>query len=112
MDRIEQLERYITNCCNNSAIVYEGKYPAVKYLVGRGKIVYIEKSRMLDYCEFDIPDYDVEVDELFVRRIMTESKTLRGCESHEYLDCHYTYSFMLIGWKNGIYLCLFIGFVR
>lgn len=95
MDRKEQLENIIRECCENSSIYYEGKYPAVKYLGGQGKIIYIEKSRMLDYCERIIPDYDKETDDILIQQLMCDSEVIRGCESHEYQDCHYTYSFML-----------------
>ena len=43
MGRKERLEIIIKECCENSSIYYEGKHPAVKYLGGQGKIVYIEE---------------------------------------------------------------------
>ena len=95
MSRKEQLENLIRECCENSSIYYEGQYQAVKYLGGQGKIVYIEKSRMLDYCERQIPDYDKETDDILIQELMSDGETIRGCESHEFQDCHYTYSFML-----------------
>ena len=95
MDRKKQLESIIRECCEKSAIIYEGKYPAVKYLGGQGKIVYIEKSRMLDYCERLIPEYDQVNDDMLIQELMNDGETIRGCESHEFFDCHYTYSFML-----------------
>lgn len=95
MSRKEQLEAFIKQCCENSSIYYAGKHQAVKYLRGRGIIVYIEQSRMLDYCEFHIPDYAGESDDMLIEKLMSEGKEVRGCESHDYMDCHYTYSFML-----------------
>ena len=95
MNRKEQLEKLILESCLNSSIYYEGRYQAVKYLCGLGKIVYIEKSRMLDYCEVSIPNYDKETDEIIVQELMANGENIRGCESHEYQGCHYTYSFMM-----------------
>ena len=95
MNRKEQLENLIRECCENSSIYYEGKYPTVKYLGGQGKIVFIEKSRMLDYYERLIPDYDKDTDDILIQQLMSDSTVIRGCESHAYQDCHYTYSFML-----------------
>ncbi len=95
MNRKDQLENLIKECCENSSIYYEGKYPAVKYLGGQGKIAFIEKSRMLDYCEKSIPDYDKDTDDALIQELMSDGKSIRGCESHEHLGCHYTYSFML-----------------
>lgn len=95
MGRKERLEIIIKECCENSSIYYEGKHPAVKYLGGQGKIVYIERSRMLDYCEKQIPDYIKETDDILIQTLMSGSNVIRGCESHEFQGCHYTYTFML-----------------
>ena len=95
MERKEQLEKLIKNCCEESSIYYEGKYQAVKYIGGLGKIVYIERSRMLDVREIMIPDYNKETDDIIIQELMSDGKDIRGCESHAYMDCHYIYSFML-----------------
>lgn len=50
---------------------------------------------MLDYCERQIPDYDQVNDDMLIQELMNDGETIRGCESHEFFDCHYTYSFML-----------------
>lgn len=95
MVRKKQLENLIKDCCKSSSIYYDGKYPAVKYLGGQGKIVFVEKSRMLDYCERTIPEYDKDTDDFLIQQLMSDSDIIRGCESHAYHDCHYTYTFML-----------------
>lgn len=95
MDRRIELENFIVNCCENSSIYYEGKYQSVKYLCGLGKIVFFEQSRMLDYVEEMIPNYDPQRDEPILMEIMLHGDRANGCESHEYQDHHYCYTFML-----------------
>ena len=95
MNRKEELEEFIKSCCLESAIYYDGRFQAIKYLCGMGMLVYVERSRMLDYCETNIPNYNGAVDEPLIQQLTTEGNTIRGCESHGYRDCHYTITFML-----------------
>ncbi len=100
MDRKTELENIIVNCCENSSIYYDGRFPAVKYLCGQGKVVFIEQSRMLDYVVEMIPNYDPQTDEPLLMDLLRNGDKVDGCESHEYQDCHYCYTFMLkVAWK-------------
>lgn len=93
--RRRTIEDFFVDCCRNSAIYYEHKYVCIKYLVGEGKVVYIEKSRMLDLVEAQLPAYEKGRDEEIVSDIFRSSDRLIFCESHDYNGCHYVYSIML-----------------
>lgn len=94
-NRKDIIEQFFIECCKASAIYYEGQYQSVKYLCGLGKVVFVEQSRMLDYCEMLIPDYNTETDEAIIRSLMDNSAFLKGCESHEFNGCHYCLTFSL-----------------
>lgn len=96
LKRRKIIEDFLIESCKKSAILYEHKYPSIKYLVGAGKIVYVEKSRMLDIVEVMIPDYEAERDEILISDIFYSSKALKCCESHDYNEYHYVYSIMLL----------------
>ncbi|MBQ0041131.1 MAG: hypothetical protein KBS56_03795 [Clostridiales bacterium] len=95
MSRKHELENFIVNCCKSSSIYFNGEFQAVKYLCGQGKVVFIEQSRMLDYVEVLIPDYDAGIDEPLLMELLSDGIRIKGCESHEYQGCHYTYTFTL-----------------
>ena len=94
--RRKNIEDFLIENCKKSAILYERKYPSIKYLVGAGKIVYVEKSRMLDIVEVMIPDYEAERDEILMSDIFHSCTSLICCESHDYNEYHYVYSIMLL----------------
>ena len=93
--RTEVIERFLIDCCKASSIYYDGKYQSIKYLCGTGKVLFVERSRMLDYCEESIPDYDRKRDESLIFRIIDDSERLKSCESHSHGDCHYCWTFSL-----------------
>lgn len=95
MNRKQELENFILTCCKGSAIYLDGKFQAVKYLCGQGKVVFIEQSRMLDYVEMLIPDYNACIDEPLLMQLLFDGNRIKGCESHEYQGCHYIYTFTL-----------------
>lgn len=94
MERKIELENFIVNCCEASAIYFNGEFQSVKYLCGLGKIVFVEQSRMLDYVEVLIPDYNPQVDEPILRELL-KGERINGCESHEHQGCHYCYTYSL-----------------
>lgn len=92
--RKKELRDFIIECCRASSIYYGGRWPSVKYLCREGKILYVERSRKLDYVEVNIPEY-TEEDEVLIGQIMKggDDGTLIGCESHSHGDyCCYTFS--------------------
>lgn len=94
MERKKELEDLIIKCCESSSIYYAGKFPSVKYVCQKGTIVYVEESRMLDFCEIKIPQYDSATDDIIVEQIMKSSDAITGCESHKY-DGHYCFTLSL-----------------
>ena len=71
-------------------------FPSIKCLVGTDKIVYVEKSRILDIVEVMIPNYEAKRDEMLIPDIFYSSKALKCCESRDYNEYHYVYSIMLL----------------
>ena len=96
LERRKEIEDFLIDCCSCSSILYDDKYRSIKYLVGFGKVVYIEQSRMLDLVERTIPNYCKETDEIIISDIFSNSERLKCCESHDFYDYHYVYSMMLI----------------
>lgn len=89
MSRYRDLEQFFIECCQSSSIYFDGRLPSIKYLCNTGKVLFVERSRMLDYREVKIPDYNKEIDEPFIYQIINRSEKLMGCESHSHGDCHY-----------------------
>ena len=95
MDRKQVILDFIIKCCENSSVYYN-EQQAVKYLVGAGKIVFFDNTRMLDLREVMIPDYDKDVDEKLIEEMVFQDRdAIRGWESHDYRDHHYTYTLLL-----------------
>lgn len=97
LERKEKLKSIIANCCNNSAIIYNGCH-SIKLLEKTGTIIYIENSRMLDVCEYLIPDYNMLIDKPIIIELSNEG-FIKYCESHNYRD-EYCLSIMLLNIKE------------
>jgi len=93
IDRKEQIKSIITNCCKNSAIIYNG-YHSIKLLEKTGTIIYIENSRMLDICEYLIPNYNILIDKPMIIELSNEG-FIKYCESHNFRE-EYCLSIMLL----------------
>ena len=87
-----ELINLIIDCCKSSAIMYENKYPAIKFFDDIGEILFVEKSRMLDFISIKIPNWEKGIN---IFKMLDEVQELKFCESHK-MDYRYCYSIMLI----------------
>ena len=87
-----ELINLIIDCCKSSAIMYENKYPAIKFFDDIGEILFVEKSRMLDFISIKIPNWEKGIN---IFKMLDEVQELKFCESHK-MDNRYCYSIMLI----------------
>lgn len=83
MTRKEYLFDLLKNACSRSAIIYEREERCVKLLDRIGKVVFIEKSRMLDLVEIQIDGWD-RISDLKLLEELSKNGLLRMCESHQY----------------------------
>ena len=87
-----ELINLIIDCCNSSAIMYDNKYPSVKFFNDIGEILFVEKSRMLDVISIKIPNWEKGTN---ILEMLDGVDELKFCESHKFNN-RYCYSIMLI----------------
>ena len=91
MNRSEEIIKHLTDCCLSSAILYDKRFPSIKFFPDEGKLMFIENSRMLDPVEFQIPSWNPDIDIPLIFQTLKSDPCWRYWESHK-VNGQYCYS--------------------